>query len=47
MLYTAYNTYKHQFPAVVVAGISGFGNDAELLAFDQKAIEDAPKVTFS
>ena len=44
---TEYNTYKHQFPPVMVAGMFGFGNDAELLEFDQKTIADAPKVSFS
>jgi LemA protein len=44
---TQYNTYKHLFPPVIVAGLLGFGSDAELLHFDQQAIADAPKVTFS
>jgi LemA protein len=44
---TAYNTYKHQFPPVLVAGLFGFSSDAELLEFDHQAIADAPKVTFS
>ena len=44
---TAYNTYKHQFPPVFVAGLFGFSSDAELLEFDHQAIADAPKVTFS
>ena len=44
---TEYNTYKHTFPPVIVAGMFGFGSDAELLQFDQKVIADAPKVSFS
>jgi LemA protein len=44
---TEYNTYKHQFPPVLLSGLLGFGNDAELLDFDDKAIAEAPKVSFS
>lgn len=43
---TAYNTYKHLFPPVAVAGFTGFGQDAELLNFDAQQIADAPKVSF-
>jgi len=45
---TAYNIYKQSFPAVVVAGMFGHGQDAALLEFeDAKAIREAPKVSFS
>ena len=44
---TAYNTYKHLFPPVMFSGLLGFGEDAELLDFDEKAIAEAPKVSFS
>ncbi len=44
---TAYNTYKKQFPPVIVAGMSGHAQDASLLEFeDSKAIQAAPKVSF-
>ncbi len=43
---TEYNIYKHQFPAVVFAGMLGFSSDAQLLEFDQKAIADAPRCRF-
>lgn len=41
-----FNTYKQEFPAVVLAGFFGFSEDAGLLEFDSAAIEEAPKVTF-
>lgn len=45
---TSYNTYKKQFPPVIVAGMSGHGQDAALLEFeDSKEIKVAPKVSFS
>ncbi len=44
---TQYNTYKKTFPPVLVAGLMGHGNDAELLVFeDSKEIQAAPKVSF-
>lgn len=44
---TAYNTYKKTFPPIVVAGMSGHGQDASLLEFeDSKQIQEAPKVSF-
>ncbi len=43
---TAYNTYKQSFPAVIVAGMFGHGQDASLLEFDSEAIAEAPKVSF-
>ncbi len=43
---TEYNTYKQSFPAVVVAGMFGHNNDAQLLDFDSEAIAEAPKVSF-
>ncbi len=44
---TEYNTYKQTFPPVVVAGMFGHSQNAELLQFDSAAIADAPKVNFS
>lgn len=44
---TAYNTYKKQFPPIIVAGMSGHAQDAALLEFeDSKLIQAAPKVAF-
>jgi LemA protein len=44
---TQYNTYKQSFPAVVLAGMFGHGQDASLLEFeDRAAIQQAPKVSF-
>lgn len=44
---TSYNTSKQQFPAVVVAGMFGHGQDAALLEFEDRArIQQAPKVAF-
>jgi len=43
---TNYNTYKQSFPAVVLAGMFGYSNDAALLEFDSEAIAEAPKVSF-
>lgn len=44
---TAYNTYKKQFPPIIVAGMSGHAQDAALLEFeDSKQIQAAPKVSF-
>lgn len=43
----AYNTYKQSFPPVLLAGLFGHANDAELLQFeDSAAIREAPKVAF-
>jgi LemA protein len=45
---TAYNTYKQTFPPVVIAGLVGHGQNAELLEFDDAAkIAEAPKVSFT
>jgi len=45
---TAYNTYRQTFPPVLVAGIVGHGQNAELLEFDDAAkIAEAPKVSFT
>ncbi|MEO8270441.1 MAG: LemA family protein [Aureliella sp.] len=44
---TVYNTYRQSFPAVIFAGMFGHTTDAELLQFDQAAIADAPKVSFT
>jgi len=45
---TEYNTYKQSFPAVLVAGAFGHGNDAVFLEFeDYAAIQKAPKVSFT
>lgn len=44
---TEFNTYKRFFPQVLLAGMFGFGEDAGLLKFSDKAdIETAPKVAF-
>src|SRR5882724_8079524 len=45
---TAYNTYKQTFPPVLVAGVVGHGQNAELLQFEDSAkIAEAPKVSFT
>jgi LemA protein len=41
-----YNTYKQTFPPVVLAGMFGHGQDAQLLEFKEEAIQQAPKVAF-
>ena len=42
-----FNTKRQSFPAVLVAGMFGFGADAALLEMaDTKAIQDAPRVSF-
>lgn len=44
---TTYNTYKKQFPPVIIAGMSGHAQDGALLEFeDSKLIQAAPKVSF-
>src|SRR5689334_19250798 len=44
----AYNTYKQTFPPVLIAGIVGHGQNAELLQFaDADKIAEAPKVSFT
>lgn len=43
---TAYNIYKQTFPPVFFASMFGFGNDAGLLEFESKEIQDAPKISF-
>jgi LemA protein len=45
---TAYNTYKQTFPPVLIAGVVGHGQNAELLQFEDSAkIAEAPKVSFT
>ncbi len=45
---TEYNTYKQRFPAVMVAGAFGHGQDVTLLEFEDRAqMQAAPKVAFS
>src|SRR6195256_1787861 len=45
---TSYNTYKQTFPPVLIAGIVGHGQNAELLQFEDSAkIAEAPKVSFT
>ncbi len=44
---TAYNVYKETFPPVVLAGMFGHAQDANLLEFEDSAeIQAAPKVSF-
>lgn len=41
-----FNTKRQSFPAIMVAGLFGFGTDAALLEMtDRKAIQDAPRVS--
>lgn len=43
----AYNTYKQSFPAVVLAGMFGHVNDAQMLEFEDRAeLEQAPTIKF-
>jgi len=42
----SYNIYKQSFPAVLVAGFLGHGEDAGLLEFESAEIAEAPKVHF-
>ena len=44
---TSYNTYKQEFPPVLVAPAFGHSNDAQHLEFDSEAIKDAPDVSFT
>src|SRR5829696_7664589 len=45
---TAYNTYKQTFPPVLIAGVAGHSQNAELLQFEDSAkIAEAPKVSFT
>ena len=45
---TSYNTYRQSFPPVVLAGMFGHGEDAELLEFEDSAeIQSAPSVSFN
>jgi len=44
---TSYNTYRQSFPPVIFAGMFGHTTDASLLEFDNAAIAEAPKVSFS
>ncbi|GAB0154607.1 LemA family protein [Marinobacterium sp. BA1] len=42
-----FNTKRQSFPAVMVAGMFGFADDAALLEMaDRKVIQDAPRVSF-
>jgi LemA protein len=43
---THYNIYKQTFPAVIVAGMFGHGQDAALLEFEGEPIQQTPKVSF-
>lgn len=43
----AFNTYRQSFPPIIFANILGYGQDAELLNFDDAQITEAPKVSFS
>jgi len=43
---TEYNTYRESFPPVILAGMFGHGDNAELLQFDSAVIAEAPKVSF-
>jgi LemA protein len=42
-----YNTYRQSFPPVIVAGLVGHGQDAQLLDFEDAQIAEAPKVSFT
>jgi len=42
----SYNIYRQSFPAVLVAGVIGHGEDAGLLEFESAEIAEAPKVNF-
>lgn len=44
---TTFNTYRESFPAILFAGMFGFGHEAQLLEFDSQAIAAAPKVSFT
>jgi LemA protein len=45
---TEYNTYKHQFPPVFIANMTGFAEDSALLVFEDSAqIQAAPRVSFT
>ena len=44
---TEYNTYRETFPPVIVAGMVGHSEEAELLDFDDAQIAEAPKVSFT
>ncbi len=42
-----YNEYRRSFPPVVIGGLVGHGEDAQLLEFeDSEAIQKAPEVSF-
>jgi LemA protein len=44
---TTYNIFKHTFPPVMVASMSGHSQDAALLEFEnEKALRQAPQVSF-
>ncbi|MFP6854842.1 MAG: LemA family protein [Opitutales bacterium] len=43
---TEYNTYKQTFPPVLLAASFGHAQDASLLDFDDREINQAPKVSF-
>ena len=43
----AYNAYRQSFPAVLLAGSFGHGEDAALLEFaNSQEIQQAPRVSF-
>jgi len=42
----SFNIYKQSFPAVLVAGIFGYSEDAGLLEFESAEIAEPPKVKF-
>lgn len=44
---TTYNTYKQEFPPVLVAPAFGHAKDAQLLEFDSEVIKEAPNVSFT
>ena len=44
----AYNRYNQSSPPILIAGIVGHGQNAELLQFEDSAkIAEAPKVSFT
>jgi LemA protein len=43
---TQYNIYRQTFPAVILAGMFGHGEDAALLQFEGEPIQQVPKVSF-
>ena len=43
---TLYNTYRETYPAAMFAGMFGHSQNAALLDFDDKEIQEVPKVSF-